>query len=57
MQSIPLLEGPIRLTGALDVDQRKSGIIPRRLPDWTRPQVPPFMVAVATAAKIKRDVP
>ena len=48
MQSIPLLSGPIQLTGALDVDQRKTGIIPRRLPDWTRPQVPPFMVAVAT---------
>ena len=48
MQSIPLLGGPIQLTGALDVDKRKTGIIPRRLPDWTRPQVPPFMVAVAT---------
>jgi hypothetical protein len=48
MQTIPLLDGPLRLTGALDVDRRKTGIIPRRLPDWTRPQVPPFMVAVAT---------
>ena len=48
MQSVPLLDGPVRLTGALDVDRRKTGIIPRRLPDWTRPQVPPFMVAVAT---------
>lgn len=48
MQPIPLLGGPVRLTGALDVDQRPTGIIPRRLPDWTRPQVPPFMVAVAT---------
>ena len=48
MQSVPLLYGPVRLTGALDVDQRPTGIIPRRLPHWTRPQVPPFMKAVAT---------
>ena len=29
--------------GALDIDQRPGGISPRRLPDWTRNQVPRFM--------------
>lgn len=48
MQAIALLDGPVRITGALDFDRRPSGIIPRRLPHWTRPQVPPFMVAVTT---------
>lgn len=48
MQDVALLGGPMRITGALDFDRRAGGIIPRRLPDWTRPQVPPFMVAVAT---------
>lgn len=29
--------------GALDFDQRKAGISPRRLPAWTRPQVPQML--------------
>ncbi len=29
--------------GALDIDRRPGGISPRRLPDWTRNQVPPVM--------------
>ncbi len=36
-------ESPIEIVGALDFDRRKKGISPRRLPDWTRPQVPEFM--------------
>jgi len=35
-----LLLSPIEFIGALDFDPRPQGISPRRLPDWTRPQVP-----------------
>jgi hypothetical protein len=35
-----ILGSPIILRGALAIDKRKSGIGIRRLPDWTRPQVP-----------------
>jgi hypothetical protein len=48
MQTVPLLDGPVQMTGALGFDRRPTGIIPRRLPDWTRPQVPPFMEAVTS---------
>lgn len=34
---------PIEFVGALDFDMREHGISPRRLPAWTRPQVPPMM--------------
>jgi hypothetical protein len=48
MQNVALDGGTVRLTGALDVDRRPTGIVPRRLPDWTRPQVPLFMEIVVT---------
>lgn len=38
-----LKRAPFRFVGALDFDQRKQGISPRRLPDWTRSQVPGMM--------------
>ena len=38
-----LLEMGIPLKGALDFDQRPGGLSPRRLADWTRPQVPQAM--------------
>ena len=38
-----LLDGPVEMHGALDVDDRGNGISPRRLPAWTRPQVPKMM--------------
>ncbi|MCB1692965.1 MAG: lipase [Pseudomonadales bacterium] len=38
-----LREGPVAMVGALDFDQREHGISPRRLPAWTRPQVPQNM--------------
>jgi hypothetical protein len=43
MQRLPhtdLLTSPIQFIGALDFDRRPMGISPRRLPAWTRPQVP-----------------
>ena len=48
MQDIALENGPVRFTGALDVDRRPTGIVPRRLPNWTRPQVPLFMEIMVT---------
>ena len=48
MQGIALDGGPVRFTGALDFDRRPTGIVPRRLPSWTRPQVPLFMEITVT---------
>ncbi len=48
MRSIPLENGPVRLVGALDLDRSATGSTPRRLPDWTRPQVPAFMEYMVT---------
>jgi hypothetical protein len=36
-------ESPIQFVGALDFDRRGNGLGPRRLPAWTRPQVPQAM--------------
>ncbi len=38
-----LTSSPIEFRGALDFDVRKQGISPRRLPDWTRTQVPEML--------------
>lgn len=38
----------ISMIGALDTDVSEDGITPRRLPDWTRPQVPAFMEIMVT---------
>lgn len=35
-----LLEGPVEVVGALDLDRSATGIVPRRLPAWTRPRIP-----------------
>ena len=48
MRTIPFEGGPIRIAGALDLDRSGTGIMPRRLPAWTRPQVPPFMEIMVT---------
>ncbi len=39
-------EGAVTFLGAADFDVRDEGISPRRLPAWTRPQVPQAMDAV-----------
>ena len=46
MQTVPLEDGPIELVGALDIDHSPSGIVPRRLPAWTRPQIPDLFMDV-----------
>jgi len=38
-----LAAGAASLLGAFDVDRRPEGVSPRRLPAWTRPQVPRTM--------------
>ncbi|GAA4611662.1 SGNH/GDSL hydrolase family protein [Actinoallomurus liliacearum] len=40
---VPLLDGPVVIRGALDLERTEAGLRPRRLPSWTRPQIPsPF---------------
>ncbi|MGO9195896.1 MAG: GDSL-type esterase/lipase family protein [Acidimicrobiales bacterium] len=47
MKEISLDGGPIALVGALDVERTATGVVPRRLPAWTRPQIPDlFMDAI-----------
>ena len=41
-----LKDGAVAFFGALDFDERGEGISPRRLPAWTRPQVPQAMDAI-----------
>jgi hypothetical protein len=40
MRSVPLQDGAVSIAGALDIHRTEAGIVPRRLPAWTRPQVP-----------------
>jgi len=35
-----LLDGKVEVVGALDLDRTATGVVPRRLPAWTRPQIP-----------------
>jgi len=39
--------GAIRWFGAFALDRRRDGVSPRRLPDWTRPQLPQPMDVMA----------
>ncbi len=41
-----LKEGAVCFPGAFDFDERPEGISPRRLPAWTRPQIPQAMDAM-----------
>lgn len=40
--------GPVVLRGALDADRTADGIVPRRLPAWTRPQLPDLFIETMT---------
>ena len=48
--------GPAEVVGALDFDRTDAGITPRRLPAWTRPQIPDlfmdFMVTLGSGVRI-----
>lgn len=48
MLEISLDHEDVNIVGALDQDVSASGITPRRLPAWTRPQVPAFMEIMVT---------
>ncbi|MCO6009692.1 GDSL-type esterase/lipase family protein [Actinoallomurus purpureus] len=44
---VPLLDGPVDIRGALDLERTNAGLRPWRLPSWTRPQIPsPFCAMV-----------
>ncbi|MER5964589.1 lipase [Streptomyces sp. NPDC002057] len=38
MREVPLTGGPVELRGALDAEVTANGVMPRRLPAWTREQ-------------------
>lgn len=47
MQNVALVDGPVEIVGALDLERTPTGLMPRRLPAWTRPQIPDlFMDAI-----------
>lgn len=49
MQDVALEGGPVELVGSLDLDRTATGIGPRRLPAWTRSQLP----SIVTDAIVK----
>ncbi len=53
---VPLEGGPVGIVGALDLDRTQTGIAPRRLPAWTRPQIPDlfmdFMVSLSAGVRL-----
>lgn len=38
MRVVPLVGGPVELRGALDLETTQAGVMPRRLPAWTKEQ-------------------
>ncbi|MGW1375757.1 GDSL-type esterase/lipase family protein [Streptomyces sp. NPDC002446] len=38
MRAVPLVGGPVELRGALDLEETPTGVMPRRLPAWTKEQ-------------------
>ncbi len=48
LRDVPLAGGPVEIRGALDLEAGEAGLLPRRLPAWTRAQYPDaFMDEVA----------
>lgn len=47
---------PVTIVGALDLDRTEHGVVPRRLPAWTRPQIPDlfmeFMVTLGSGVRV-----
>ena len=60
---VALTDGPVEIVNALDLDRTDSGISPRRLPAWTRPQIPDlfmeFMVTLGSGVRLamRTDAP
>lgn len=38
LRAVPLVGGPVELRGALDLEITQAGVMPRRLPAWTKEQ-------------------
>ncbi|MFE0192629.1 GDSL-type esterase/lipase family protein [Streptomyces sp. NPDC058989] len=38
MRAVPLVGGPVEVRGALDLESTQAGVMPRRLPAWTKEQ-------------------
>lgn len=49
LREIPLDGGPVEFRGALDLERTEAGLLPRRLPAWTRPQYPDAFMDEVTA--------
>src|SRR6476469_3237450 len=53
---LALTDGVVEIVGALDLDRTDTGISPRRLPAWTRPQIPDlfmeFMVTLGSGVRV-----
>jgi hypothetical protein len=60
---VALTDGPVEIVNALDIDRTDAGITPRRLPAWTRPQIPDlfmeFMVTLGSGVRLalRTDAP
>ena len=60
---VALTGGPVEIVNALDLDRTPTGIAPRRLPAWTRPQIPDlfmeFMVTLGSGVRValRTDAP
>jgi hypothetical protein len=47
---VPFTAGPVEIRGALDLKPTADGLLPRRVPAWTAPQIPDaFMDTVVTS--------
>src|SRR3954454_419673 len=59
MQNVSLETGPLELVGALDVERTATAVVPRRLPAWTRPQIPDLfmdaIVAMPSGVRLRFD--
>ena len=57
LQSVPFVGGPVEVRGALDLKPTPDGLLPRRVPAWTAPQIPDaFMDTMVTSASGVRVV-
>jgi hypothetical protein len=49
LRDVPFEGGPVEVRGAFELDRTPEGLLPRRLPAWTKPQVPDiFMNTMVT---------
>ncbi|MDX3235625.1 SGNH/GDSL hydrolase family protein [Streptomyces sp. ME03-5709C] len=49
LRAVPLTGGPVEIRGALDLERTRAGLLPRRLPAWTRSQYPDAFMDEMTA--------